>query len=381
MRDKPIYKPNFEVLNRLAEEGYLRRVISDCERLVLYSYTDKCTYDRKWTKHTLNSRGNVYELETGNVIARTFPKFFNFEELPATRQRGLHKIKNFSVFEKMDGSLGIIYKYKNKWNVNTRGSFSSDQAIKAQQILAEKYNMTDIAQYITLLVEIIYPENKIIVDYGNEEKLVLLSAYDRFSGKELSWEDVCDIATKTGMNIPKKYDFQSIDEVITNQLSLSAHVEGFVLRLADGDRIKFKSKEYLKLARLMNYITPLHFWEHLINGQVSKELLQMLPEEFRNISEDIQKKLETEYRNAYNIVCSQVAEILEQTYRSDNQRKAIGLLMHQYSYANCAFFILDNQWDRIDQYVKNLIRPKGNEFVKYDQSCYVKGLQKRGELS
>jgi RNA ligase len=39
----------------------------------------------------------------------------------------------------MDGSLGILYWIKDKPFVATRGSFESDQAVKATKILHERY--------------------------------------------------------------------------------------------------------------------------------------------------------------------------------------------------------------------------------------------------
>jgi RNA ligase len=43
--------------------------------------------------------------------------------------------ENFEVYEKMDGSLGIVFWYRGQWVVATRGSFTSDQANKAREIL------------------------------------------------------------------------------------------------------------------------------------------------------------------------------------------------------------------------------------------------------
>jgi len=86
-----MYKPDFKQLDKLTEEGYLRKVISPCGKLCLYNYTDKTTYEKKWNKHTLNARGTVYEIETGKVIARAFPKFFNFEKESGSMIRGAIK--------------------------------------------------------------------------------------------------------------------------------------------------------------------------------------------------------------------------------------------------------------------------------------------------
>ena len=90
------YVPNFQELDILSEKGLLRKVISSCEKLVLYNYTDQCTFERNWNEHTINSRGTVYEVSTGKLVARAFPKFFNFSELSENKQKEILNSKYFN---------------------------------------------------------------------------------------------------------------------------------------------------------------------------------------------------------------------------------------------------------------------------------------------
>ena len=55
------------------------------------------------------------------------------------------------------------------------GSFCSDQALKAEEIFHKKYLIQDVMKECTYCFGIIYPENKIVVDYGEIEDLFLLS--------------------------------------------------------------------------------------------------------------------------------------------------------------------------------------------------------------
>jgi RNA ligase len=59
------------------------------------------------------------------------------------------------VWEKMDGSLLIVFWYEGKWIVATRGSFTSDQAIKGVELL-KKYNTDIMFRHLTYCFEIIY---------------------------------------------------------------------------------------------------------------------------------------------------------------------------------------------------------------------------------
>ena len=121
--------------------------------------------------------------------------------------------EQYRVFEKCDGSLGIIYFHDNDWHMATRGSFSSEQALRGLAILKKNYKMNFLDVHNTYLVEIIYPENKIIVDYANEEKLVMLGAYQTDIAWELPFSEVKQAAELARMPYAKEYDY-TIEEMI-----------------------------------------------------------------------------------------------------------------------------------------------------------------------
>ncbi|HRF99146.1 MAG TPA: hypothetical protein PLZ51_28235, partial [Aggregatilineales bacterium] len=74
---------------------------------------------------------------------------------------------------KMDGSLGILYRWQGAYYIATRGNFDSDQAIWATIFLRTHYDLHNLADEYTLLFEIIYPDNRIVVNYGQRQDLVL----------------------------------------------------------------------------------------------------------------------------------------------------------------------------------------------------------------
>ena len=107
----------------------------------------------------MDCRGLVLDSD-GNVVAKPFKKFFNLEELTP----GQIPNEPFEVFEKMDGSLGILFNYKGEWILATKGSFISEQAVKGMQIL-KKYKYERLLEGYTYLFEIIYSENRIVCQY------------------------------------------------------------------------------------------------------------------------------------------------------------------------------------------------------------------------
>jgi RNA ligase len=137
-----------EKLNEYFEKGLVYKQIHPTLPLTIWNYTEKVQYEDLWDEITLQTRGLVTDNE-GNIIARPFNKFFNIEE-------GKHTpTEKFEVWEKMDGSLGIVFWYQGQWVVATRGSFTSDQAIKAKELL-KKYNTDIMFRHLTYCFEIIY---------------------------------------------------------------------------------------------------------------------------------------------------------------------------------------------------------------------------------
>ena len=110
--------------------------------------------------------------EDGQIIARPLPKFFNLTEINGWDEL---QEQEYELYKKIDGSLIIMFHYKGHRIFCTRGSFCSDQALKAKEIFNKNY-----------CFEIIYPENKIVVDYDETEDLFLLSITHVKSAKHVN---------------------------------------------------------------------------------------------------------------------------------------------------------------------------------------------------
>jgi RNA ligase len=181
----------------------------------------------------------------------------------------------FEVYEKMDGSLGICFFYNDEWHMATRGSFTSEQAIKGRELLNKykyRYSSTD----CTYLFEIIYPENRIVVNYGTDEKLVMLAVIQTNSGEEY---DIYDWKyNELGFELVKKYD--GIKDYSTLKSIISNDAEGYVIRFSNGERMKIKGEEYLRLHKIMTNLSTTAIWEILSSGGNIDDILKDVPDEF-----------------------------------------------------------------------------------------------------
>lgn len=260
-----------------AEKGLIRAVDSPCGELILFNYTDQCTYERAWDEYTLQARGIIFEKATGKIVARPFGKFFNYEEQPLSNERKLEITDGrYCLQEKLDGSLGIIYWWKDKWHVATRGSFTSDQAIKATEMMSN-YCFDRAVRDLTYLVEIIYPENKIIVPYGNSEKLVLLGIRRKDDGFFLPHEWLWGHGDGLHMSVAPKINL-SMAAALAAKEHIPYTQEGWVAVFQDGFRLKIKGDEYLRIAKFKANLSPLAVWEALMEDKY-EQLQEGCPDE------------------------------------------------------------------------------------------------------
>lgn len=259
--------------------------------LHLYDYTAKAQYERIWTPETLVCRGLIVH-DDGRIWARPFPKFFNAGEHGPDRGRpSLPVHETFSVFDKLDGSLGIAYRHPvdGTVRISTRGSFVSDQALHATEIVRARYSSLDavIADGETWLFEIIYPTNRIVVDYGALDDLVLLAIIDNRTGLDLALPGTDRWSGPTVVRHDSLRDWAALAASTTSAINggidggiKGDDAEGYVVRFESGVRTKIKFEDYLRLHRLVTGVSTVTLWEHLSAGLSLDELLDRVPDEF-----------------------------------------------------------------------------------------------------
>ena len=268
--------------------GNVNVVTNDTKELELFSYSIGCQFDNNWNMFSLVSRGLILCPSQKKIVATTFPKFFNYGEID-------YWIPDewFEATEKMDGSLGIIFHWDGDWRVATRGSFQSDQAKWAKKWLDENVSTKDMEIGRTYLVEIIYHENRIVISYPYEG-LALLAAYNSI-GRELPSGLL--MGDEMGFLPIKFFSYKTLDEMLEKAKVLSHDEEGFVVRFANGYRLKIKGDEYCRVHKLISNVRPIYIWESLLHGDNVDEIRKALPEELRLDFDNIRKILEDKFHD------------------------------------------------------------------------------------
>jgi len=310
-----------QLLQQMIDEKYISKRKHPTADLFIYNYTAKAQYDWLWNEATMRCRGLIMDA-ADTVIARPFQKFFNLTdemELP---------LIPFEVTDKLDGSLGILYWIGGEAFIATRGSFESDQAVKAKEILDAKYAdaVKSLDRSKTYLFEILYAGNKIVVDYGAREDLVLLAIIDTATGNDLPLTDI---------GFPVVERFTNVADVRKLAERQEANAEGFVVRFENGFRVKVKFDEYKRLHRLVTQVSNVVIWEYLSEGKPFDELLDRVPDEFYDWLSNTKKSIQDAY-DAVERDCKAVFKELE-------TRKDTALYFQTQKHPHVLFAMLDKK--------------------------------------
>lgn len=360
-------KVNLKRMVEMVDNRFISVQKHPTANLYIYNYTEKASYGKFWNNETLNSRGLIVDSNC-NIVARPFGKFFNLDEHESENIPKLDLNQQFDVYEKMDGSLGILYFLDGKPYIATRGSFTSDQAVEANKILQEKYSQVKFEKEYTYLFEIIYPENRIVLDYGKTRDLILLAVIDTETGQEVEW-------TSSPFPQPKKYDYKRLDEIKALMEEKGNNQEGFVIRFRNGKRAKVKYTDYVRLHRLITGVTARRIWDLLRNNQEVDELLERVPEEFSQWVKDTVEDLHSKYQAILKKAISDFATIrmeIESIYgdgtgKTDvvkEYRKEFALRALKTKYPQLLFGLLKDEYSDI---IWKMLRPKAEKPFK-DQS-------------
>ncbi len=270
-----------DLLEEMIEKQYINVQTHPELGYKIYSYSKSCSLNGVWNEATEQCRGLIVDAGN-NIIARPFRKFFNIEEIADKNVMPNELPKR--IFEKKDGSLGIMYWDKDCHPyISTKGSFNSDQAkwatdfmyncvldIDAECELRELlldfhsdpdedgHDILDKVRY-TLLFEIVYPEDRHVVDYGCEESITLLAIINNETGDELepeSLERYFDVIK----SLDVKEDWKKIREMYDG-----SNAEGFVAKFRNNFRVKLKYEDWFRKNFILHGLSKKRVVEFIIN--------------------------------------------------------------------------------------------------------------------
>lgn len=334
--------------------------------LVILCYTRKTQSNGHWVKDTtMVARGlilycpQIGSLNDARIIGRGIPKFFTIETIESEDDWGKIKLidddENVTVendvqipFEasafisdKLDGALGVGYPYGGTFQVATKGSFASDEAIIANKImntrvtgsnftkgetLFTEFDQADILYDYTPIFEIITPNllpfQKHVIDYGNIENLFLLGIVCNSDGhyhpvQELMTDEQFEhtvlsrLAEICEFGIPETMHYDNLVEALS--APEIANKEGMVTVINDNDQqyiYKIKYPTFLRKQaihhmtkagrkEILNHIDP-----YLCITDYKQAVAKAVDDSFPDLEEPAWKEL----------MCNRFLELTEDEY-------------------------------------------------------------------
>lgn len=329
--------------------------------LRIYNYTEDVQFRNRWNKVTLACRGLILDTVTWEVVARPWEKFFNFGQ----RDNRIDSNAPVEVTDKMDGSLGILYKQPNgQYAIATRGSFASEQALHATEVLYQKYPLVmaaytgingdsvfseQVAEW-TFLFEIIYPENRIVVNYGDMDDLVMLGAVHKQYGHYVGPNVAAAMLIWSGP-VTEMFSYPTFVDALSAPDRKGK--EGIVIR-SGRNIVKLKQADYVELHRIVTNLSPKTIWEMLAAGKTIGDICAQIPDEFHKYVTDIGEEL---FRQVSEITFQVHSTWYDIKYYADN-RKKFAEKATKTPYAKYLFMMLDGK--SINDVVWNEVKPRGD---------------------
>lgn len=327
---------------------------------VCYSHDCNLSHftDSNWDEVTYMSRGIIINYETGEIVSKAFNKFFNYDPQ-------FHKLditKDSFILEKLDGSLGITYwsPDKKELYMATKNSFGSEMALFGNRWLYEIGAKDFFNPNITYLFEVIYPENRIVIDYGCRKECVLLAMIETSTGKELPYEDTLEFATKYNISVPKKYDFQNFREVMDMCDKLPWNEEGFVVNVPTAEGLcKFKLKgEQYKIVHHTAFNTGTRALWKMVRDDIDIEsAINFLPDDLKKEKLAVYNKILSD-RDV--IVEGAKKAFLDLDHLKESRKNfAIAANYGEFKkYRQLLFLMLDQKWDKVNLVATKMIEDK-----------------------
>lgn len=333
---------NKETLKKYSDNELIYSQKHPKHNLYIWNYTKIVQWDYLWDDVTSKCRGLILD-ENGNLIAKSYDKFFNFEEIENLKLN----YNDVIFYDKLDGQLALLFNYNGEWIFTSRGSFNSDYSNAFKKHFIENYNFDELNKNCTYIFELIGFE-KIICEY-NDINIILTGVHDN---KKMLYENISNYEYK--FRIAETMEFNenfSLNEI--KKLNVD-NKEGYVFfNKKTGERGKIKFEHYVYLHSLKNSFTEKKILNKLIFEEVNiNSFLENIPDEFYSDIKNVIDNycyIKEQILNYIKLQAKEINLLLNKGY----ERKDIYLLKKDIPLIKIILFELDDK--DTDIAINNLI--------------------------
>lgn len=303
--------PPIPTYDQCMDEFFAERVtarVSNDGHYRIFNYNQQTSIAKLWNDVNQWCRGLIFDEHTHEIVAVPFFKFFNLGQMPETSLESVvREGLPVRIANKEDGSLGIVFwdKYRSMLRVSTRGSLDSEQAewatawfnrpvTSSAELTASFMFMRHIQQAdYTYQCEVIYQNNRIVLDYAGFEGLIGLARVSKVTG--LPDYDLSALPASW----PRASTFEDLDiaKIMSLRESLTWQQEGWVITYASGLMVKVKVKDYERVHAIRFSVTPNTILKIVQEGGDPLVAISDLPDEFIDDVRATVHRIESLYSN------------------------------------------------------------------------------------
>lgn len=200
-------------------------------------------------------------------------------------------------------------------------------------------------------------QNRIVLDYGNMEELVLLSGIEIDTGKIIG---VTEITQWSGPKT-KTFPYETLAEALAAKPRPNA--EGLVVRNIETDEmIKIKQEDYIQLHRLVFGLNERTVWEHLSEYGTVNNLIENLPDEFHEWVHNKADILWENFMDIWDYAHDTYANILNDPCYPIPRKVFAEEAMKYPTIRPYLFMLYDGK--RLNKAIWKSLKPKGNNAMK-----------------
>lgn len=263
-QDEPIELQGLDVVNELRNNKYIKE--SKFDNISSFNFTQEAFRKGVWDEQTIRARGLFFNTNNGDVVIRSYNKFFNINEKEITKIGNLKRNLQYPVtaYVKYNGYLGLIGydSESDKLIISSKSNINSQFSRWFEEILYSKLNEDRIEymkKYIknnncTLVWEVIAPKHDThMIEYAEDDIVLLNIVYNTLDFKQAEYEEIMQLARELNVNYKQIagifnswQEFKTwYDEVVEEDYKYNGeYIEGFVIEDQQGFMTKIKLSYY-----------------------------------------------------------------------------------------------------------------------------------------
>lgn len=257
-------------------------VVKDGYTVFNYTVADPTTFPHVESNRDLairrECRGLMFDNGTGLVISRPFHKFFNLDEREETRSSDIDW-SGVSFVPKFDGSFVRPFKTSKSPQIQWGTKMGdTDVARLALPFIKRNTQVTEFAEHcvssgLTPIFEFMSRKQRIVIDYGPEDRMVLLAVRDNVTGQYI---DISRVESNWGI------ETAATDPTVSHHhiadLRQATGIEGYIAVFPNGHRLKIKTAEYVQFHKMKDAVASERNLVGLVLDNKIDDVLPLLPD-------------------------------------------------------------------------------------------------------